>query len=237
MFSNKVVIVTGATGNLGRACVQRFADGGASLVLVDRKADAAEQLAKELGLKDYLVATVSDAGDPAAVEGMVAAVEQRYGRIDALAHTIGGFDAGKPVHDPDSLAIFEKMMSLNVRPLYVLAGRVARYMLDKGTGGKIVVVLAKSALKGGKGSGAYTASKAAAQRVMESMSAELKDSGINVNAVAPSTIDTPINRKDMPNADFSKWVTPAQLADSIAYLASDAASGVHGTMLEVYGRV
>ncbi len=237
MFNDKVVIVTGATGNLGRACVQRFAENGAKVVLVDRKPESAEQLASELGLKDYLVATVSDAGDPAAVEGMIAVVEQRYGQIDVLAHTIGGFDAGKSVHDPDSLAIYEKMMSLNVRPMYVLAGRVARYMLEKGKGGKIVVVLAKSALKGGKGVGAYTASKAAAQRVMESMSAEVKDSGINVNAVAPSTIDTPINRKDMPNADFSKWVTPAQLADAIAFLASDAAIAVHGTMLEVYGRV
>jgi NAD(P)-dependent dehydrogenase (short-subunit alcohol dehydrogenase family) len=237
MFNNKVVIVTGATGNLGRACVQRFAQDGAKVVLVDRNADSAEKFASESGLKDYLVATVSDAGDPAAVEAMIATVNQRYGQIDALAHTIGGFDAGKQVHEAGSLEIYEKMMSLNVRPLYVLAGSVARYMLEKGKGGKIVVVLAKSALKGGKGTGAYTASKAAAMRVMESMSAELKDSGINVNGVAPSIIDTPINRKDMPNADFSKWVSPAQLADTIAYLASDAASAVHGTMLEVYGRV
>jgi NAD(P)-dependent dehydrogenase (short-subunit alcohol dehydrogenase family) len=237
MFNDKVVIVTGATGNLGRACVQRFAQDGAKVVLVDRKADVAEQLASELGLKDYLVAVVSDAGDPAAVEGMIAAVDQRYGQIDVLAHTIGGFDAGKPVHDADSLAIYEKMMNMNVRPMYVLGGQVTRYMLEKGKGGKLVVVLAKSALKGSKNMGAYTASKAAAQRVVESMSAEVKDSGINVNGVAPSTIDTPLNRKDMPNADFSKWVTPAQLADTIAFLASDAASALHGTTLEVYGRV
>jgi NAD(P)-dependent dehydrogenase (short-subunit alcohol dehydrogenase family) len=237
MFHDKVVIVTGATGNLGRACVQRFAEGGAKIVLVDRKADAATQLANELGLNDYLVATVSDAGDPAAVEGMISAVEGRYGRIDVLAHTIGGYDAGKAVHEVGSLEVYEKMMNLNVRPMYVLAGRVVRYMVEKGRGGSIVVVLARAALKGGKGSGAYTASKAAALRVMESMSAEVRDLGIRVNAVAPSIIDTPINRKDMPNADFSKWVTTAQLADAMAYLASEQANGIHGTMLEIYGRV
>jgi NAD(P)-dependent dehydrogenase (short-subunit alcohol dehydrogenase family) len=237
MFNNKVVLVTGATGNLGRACVQRFAQDGAKVVLVDRSAESAEKFASESGLKNYLVATVSDAGDPAAVEAMIAAVDKHYGQIDALAHTIGGFDSGKAVHEAGSLEIYEKMMSLNVRPMYVLAGGVARYMLEKGNGGKIVVVLAKSALKGGKGMGAYTASKAAAQRVMESMSAELKDAGINVNGIAPSVIDTPMNRKDMPNADFSKWVSPAQLADTIAFLASDAASAIHGTTVEIYGRV
>ncbi|NWF67642.1 MAG: SDR family NAD(P)-dependent oxidoreductase [Chloroflexi bacterium] len=234
-FQGKVVIVTGATGNLGRAVVQRFASEGARLVLVDRNAEAIEKYVTEAGIRDYLP-SITDAGNPESVEAMIAAVEQKYGQIDVLAHTVGGYDAGKAVHEAGSLEVYEKMMNLNVRPIYVLAGRVARYMVEKGAPGKIVVVLARAALKGGKGSGAYTASKAAALRVVESMAAELRDMGINVNGVAPSIIDTPLNRKDMPNADFEKWVKPAQLADAIAFLASDAAHAVHGTMLEVYGR-
>jgi len=109
-------------------------------------------------------------------------------------------------------------------------------MLEKGVAGKIVFVLARASLKGAAGSSAYTASKAAAQRVMESLSAEVRDAGIHVNAVLPSTIDTPPNRESMPKADTSKWVTPEQVADAIAFLASDAASALHGVSLEVYNR-
>jgi NAD(P)-dependent dehydrogenase (short-subunit alcohol dehydrogenase family) len=97
-------------------------------------------------------------------------------------------------------------------------------------------VLARAALKGSKDHSAYTASKAAAQRIVESMAAELRDHGINVNGVLPSTIDTPANREAMPNADFNKWVKPAEIADAIAFLASPAAKAIHGVSLEVYNR-
>ena len=116
------------------------------------------------------------------------------------------------------------------------AFRIARHMVEKNVSGKIVIVLARSGLKGSSNHGAYTASKAAAQRIMESMSAELRDKGINVNGVLPSTIDTPSNRESMPNADFSKWVAPEELASAIAFLASDQARAIHGTSLEVYNR-
>jgi NAD(P)-dependent dehydrogenase (short-subunit alcohol dehydrogenase family) len=232
-FAGKVAVVTGAAGNLGRAVSKRFADGGARLVLVDRSADRLNTLAVELGAECLIQTT--DLGDLAAVDALVSEIESHYSQIDILAHTVGGYASGQPVHAVD-LEVLEHMFNLNVRPVYITCGRIARHMVEKNVSGKIVIVLARSGLKGSSNHGAYTASKAAAQRIMESMSAELRDKGINVNGVLPSTIDTPPNRESMPNADFSKWVAPEELASAIAFLASDQAKALHGTSLEVYNR-
>lgn len=230
-FDGQVVIVTGAAGNLGSAVSRQFAAQGARLILLDRGGERLATLAAELG-GDPLSADLADA---AAVDALVQQIEARYGQINVLAHTVGGFEAGTPVHESD-YEVMERMLNLNVRPIYVTAGRVARHMVEKNVAGKIVVVLARSGLKGFGGGAAYTASKAAAQRVIESMSAELRDKGIHVNAVMPSTIDTPANRESMPKADFSKWVTPDDVANAILFLASDRARAFYGTSFEVYGR-
>jgi NAD(P)-dependent dehydrogenase (short-subunit alcohol dehydrogenase family) len=169
------------------------------------------------------------------VNAMVEQIEARFGQIDILAHTVGGFASGKAVTEGD-LGILEKMWNLNVVPVYLTCGRVAKHMLDKGTGGHITVVVARSALKGSAKSGPYTASKAASLRLIESLALEVRDQGIHVNAVSPSTIDTPQNRADMPNADTSKWVTAEQIADAIAFLSSEAGAAFYGANLEVYGR-
>jgi NAD(P)-dependent dehydrogenase (short-subunit alcohol dehydrogenase family) len=236
-FIGKVVLVTGASGNLGRTVTRRFATEGAKLVLVERNSDKLATLVSELGGDpSFYLPVAADLGNEEAVDRVIAETHERFGGLDVLAHTVGGFEAGKPVHE-SGLDVLERMLNLNVRPIYLVGGRVAKYMVEHGTKGKIVFVLARSALKGGAKSAAYTASKAAAQRIMESMSAELKDLGINVNAVLPSTIDSPANRKDMPNADPSKWVTPDNVADAIYFLASDRASALNGVSLEVSGRV
>jgi NAD(P)-dependent dehydrogenase (short-subunit alcohol dehydrogenase family) len=232
-FAGKVAAITGAAGNLGSAVSRRFASGGAKLVLVDRSAERLNALASELGVECMIQTT--DLGYLSAVEEMVGEIESHFSQIDILVHTVGGYAAGQPVHAGD-LEVLEHMFNLNVRPVYVTCGRVARHMVEKNVPGKIVIVLARSGLKGSTNHGAYTASKAAAQRIMESMSAELRDKGINVNGVLPSTIDTPPNRESMPNADFSKWVTPQDLANSIAFLASEDAKALHGVSLEVYNR-
>jgi NAD(P)-dependent dehydrogenase (short-subunit alcohol dehydrogenase family) len=233
-FDGKVVVISGGAGNLGRAVARRFAGAGAKLVLLDHSAERLEAFAHELG--GDLIAEAIDLNDAAAVDGLIGRIEARFGQIDVLAHTVGGFAAGKPVHE-NPYDVMEKMINLNVRPIYVFGGRVARHMVEKGVQGRIVVVLAKAALKGSANQGAYTASKAAAQRLVESMALELRDKGITVNGVAPSIIDTPPNRQDMPNADFSKWVTPDDLANAIAFLAAPSTRSVTGTTLEVYGRV
>lgn len=236
-FSGKVAVVTGGSGNLGSAVVRGFAAAGAKVALVDMSMERMDKVIADLGgaAKNYQ-GFVGDLSQPAKVQELVESIADHFGQIDILVHTVGGFAAGQSVHDSD-IEVLDRMMALNVRPLYLVGGAVARHMLDEKIAGKMVFVLARAGLKGAKNMGAYTASKAAATRIMESMAAELKDSGININAVSPSIIDTPINRKDMPNADFEKWVTTAQLADSILYLSSEQASALHGVNLEVYNRV
>jgi NAD(P)-dependent dehydrogenase (short-subunit alcohol dehydrogenase family) len=233
-FEGKVVVVSGGAGNLGRAVARRFAEAGAKLVLLDHSAERLQTVAQELG--GDMMTEALDLNDAAAVDGLIGRIEARFGQIDVLAHTVGGFASGKPIHE-NPYDVMEKMINLNVRPIYVFVGRVAKHMVEKGVSGRIVVVLAKAALKGAANQGAYTASKAAAQRLVESMALELRDKNIMVNGVAPSIIDTPPNRQDMPNADFSKWVTPDDLANAIAFLASPATRSITGTTLEVYGRV
>lgn len=230
-FAGKVVMITGAGGNLGQAVAQRFQAGGASLVLVGRTATELETVAAQTG---GLVVT-ADVTDQASVEAAIAAAVQHHGRVDVLAHTVGGYAAGTPVHE-GILETWDKMMALNARSVLVTAGSVAKHMVDHQIAGRIVVVLARGAFKGAANHAAYTASKAAAQRIIESMAAELADKGITVNAVSPSVIDTPPNRSAMPKADFSKWVQPAQLADAIAFLAQDSSGAINGETLEVNAR-
>jgi NAD(P)-dependent dehydrogenase (short-subunit alcohol dehydrogenase family) len=232
-FAGKVVVITGAAGGLGSAVTRRFAAEGARLVLVERSAEKLARIAAEVG--GDVLTIPADLSDAAAVERVVTQTEARFGQIDALAHTVGGFEAGAKVYDSGYDAL-ERMFALNTRPVYLTAGRVARHMVEQNIPGRIVVVLARGGLKGFSGGAAYTASKAAAQRVIESLSAEVRDKRIHVNAVLPSTIDTPANRADMPNADFSKWVTPDDVASAILFLASERGNAFYGASLEVYGR-
>jgi NAD(P)-dependent dehydrogenase (short-subunit alcohol dehydrogenase family) len=127
------------------------------------------------------------------------------------------------------------MLNLNARTALVLSRAVVPHLLEQGSG-KIVHVAARAALKGGANSAAYSVSKSAIMRLVESMAAELRHKNINVNCVLPGTIDTPQNRQDMPNADHSRWVPPEAIADVMLFLASDAARAVHGAAVPVYGR-
>lgn len=231
-FQNKVVMVTGATGGLGQNMVRRFAAEGARVVLVGRELDKLNALAAELG-GNHIGLNIDDLADPDAVDSFVKSLESQDIKVDVLIHTVGGFAAGKPVHEA-GIDVWENQMRMNARPIYVTCGRIARHMIENQVKGRIVAIVAKSAFKGGKNMAAYSASKAAAQRVLESMAVELVDHAITVNAIAPSTIDTPANRKDMPNADFSRWVTVEQIADACVFLASNPA--LNGTTLEMYGR-
>lgn len=232
---DQVVMVTGGGGNLGRGVAAAFASQGARLALVDLQADKLESLIAGLfGGADRHAGFGGDLSTSEGVQAVIDAVLAKFGRIDALVHTIGGYAAGKPVHE-ESLDMLDKMIGLNVRPLYLVGGAVARQLLKQDSGGSIVFILAKAGQKGGKNQAAYAASKAAATRVMESMSAELRDRNIRVNGVSPSTIDTPQNRQQMPDADPAKWVTPAQLAEACVFLCSGD-TGIHGTNLDVFGK-
>ena len=236
-FDGKVVMVTGASGGLGRAVVRRFYEAGASLALVERRKNAAaEAMPADMTIDDSRWFTVT--GDVCDKDNMAAAVAQigaHYGRIDALAHTVGGYTGGQAVHDVD-LDVWHRMLTLNATSVYITAGTVAGYMLQHNIQGHMVAVLARHAHEGQKNHAAYGASKAAAQRILQSMAKELLEHGINVNGVIPGTIDTPANRASMPNADFDKWVQPEAIADAILFLCSPRASHISGDSLAVYGR-
>lgn len=233
-FADKVVVIIGATGNVGSAAARRFAGEGAKLVLVSRRAAALDRLVDELNAETMVVtADLANAGE---VDALVNQVEARWGQIDVLVHAAGGFAGGAHVYDPGT-ELLDRMWQTNVTPVYLTAGRVARHMLEKGVRGHIVVVASRSALRGGARAAAYAASKAAALRIVESLALEVRDQGIHVNAVSPSTIDSPENRAAMPKADPDKWVTPEQVVDAIVFLASAAGAGLYGANLEVYGRV
>lgn len=236
-FKNKVVMVTGAAGNVGRAVCTYFASEGARLAMVDSSLDTLQTAADALGLgKTRAQLLAGDLGKPKDVQSIVGKIERKFKQIDVLVHTVGGFAMGDPVHKGD-IATYEKMMYLNAQTTYVTLGQVARHMIEHEIGGSIITILAKSGQKGGKNMAAYIAGKAAAERIMQSMAEELKEHNIRVNGIMPSTIDTPANRRDMPNADFSKWVTPQQLAQVIAFLASDQASAITGDSILVNGKV
>jgi NAD(P)-dependent dehydrogenase (short-subunit alcohol dehydrogenase family) len=174
-----------------------------------------------------------DLTEAEAVAAMAAEVHARFGRIDILANIAGGFTMGPPVHETP-LASWDFMLNLNARTTFLTSRAIVPYMLAQGYG-KVVNVAARAALEGKARMAPYVISKSAVIRLTESMAAELRDAGINVNCVLPGTIDTPQNRRDMPNADHSRWVPPAALADVILFLASDAARAIHGAAVPVYG--
>lgn len=230
-FEGRCVMVSGASGNLGRAVARAFAARGARLVLLGSRA---ESLARAFGSGDERQLLVpADLLDAPQVEAAAAAAIARYGRIDVLCNLAGGFGMGPAVHETPQ-AEWDRLMNLNVRTLMHTARAVVPRMLAAG-GGRIVNVGAYAARAGAAGMGAYVASKAAVMRLTESMSAELRERGINVNCVLPTIIDTPENRAAMPGADPARWVAPADLAAVIAFLASDAARAVHGAALPVTG--
>lgn len=226
MQNTRVVMITGAAGNLGQAVADAFAALGDQLVLVGRRVPAGEADPRRW----WVAADLLDAEQTVAAH---ARAVQRFGRVDVLCHLAGGFRMGEAVHET-SAANWDFLVGINERTLLNAARAVVPGMLERGHG-KIVTVGAFSAQKGAAGMGAYIASKSGAIRLTEALSAEVRERGINVNCVLPTIIDTPENRAAMPDADPARWVAPAALAEVIVFLASDAARAVHGAALPVTG--
>lgn len=232
MASNRLtVIVTGASGNLGRAVAAAFAARAANLVLVAR---SAATLAAAHGAEDAQRAfAAANLLDPDAVEGVVQIALGRFGRIDALANLAGGFRMGPPTYETPA-GDWASMYDTNVRTVLNAVHAVVPRMLAAG-GGKIVNVGAHAALKGVARMAPYCAAKSAVVRITEAMAAELRERNVNVNCVLPTIIDTPENRAAMPDADPRRWVAPDDLARVIVFLASDDARAIHGAAIPVAG--
>lgn len=230
-FKGQTVIITGAAGNLGQAVATAFEGQGASLVLIDLKAEAlARAFGAESATRMFAPTNLLDADQ---VEATVQKAFERFSRIDALCNIAGGFRMGEAVHETSD-ANWNFLFDLNTRTLLHAVRAVVPRMLRAGSG-KIVNVGAFAALRGAGMMGAYTASKSAVIRITEAMAAELRNKGINVNCVLPTIIDTPENRAAMPDADPKRWVAPADLANAILFLASPAARAIHGAALPVSG--
>ena len=233
-FSGKLALVSGGTGGLGRAVSLAFLAEGASVAVpyfdelefADLKAAAAENVAR---LEGQSVDVTDETATHALVDGLLA----KHGRLDVLVNTVGGYAGGLKLWEMDA-KVFARMLQLNLRSGFALSRAVVPAMLKQGHGA-IVNVAAKAAVDHAAGASAYAASKAAAVAMMDSLAADLKGTGVRVNSILPSIIDTKANRAAMPDADFSKWPKPEEIARVILFLCSDDATVVHGAALPVYG--
>lgn len=234
-FSDRVVGITGATGNLGTAVARKFMVSGSKMGFLERSPDKIKKIFPEtVNAPDQFLVQQVDVTNPDSMEEAANELLREFGRIDILVNTVGGYRAGAPLHQTP-LDTLDFMLNLNARSVFVSCQAFIPSMIENNYG-KIVNVSARPGLIGVRNAAAYSASKSAVIRLTESMSSELKHKGINVNCVLPGTIDTPQNRQATPDADFNLWVSPESIADVILFLASDVASAIHGAAVPVYGR-
>lgn len=234
-FKQKIVMITGAAGFLGSTTTHAFHNAGATIAVVDRLRNDMEQAFGEtMPENEHCLYVAADLLDEGSVANMVNQVIERFGRIDVLVNIAGGYSAGSPVHKTP-LRTWDFMLNLNARSVFLVCRSVIPHMLNQSEG-KIISVAARAGLQGKANMAAYVVSKSAVIRLTESMSAEVKDKNINVNCILPGTIDTERNREDTPDADFSKWVKPEDIANVILFLASDTSRAINGAAIPVYGQ-
>ena len=219
-MKGKVVLITGGAGALGQTVVPAFVSTGASVILGDR---TPVQMPGITALK-------ADFTDHTQVRNLVDEVVRTSGRLDALINLVGGFATGRLVETDVSL--WQRMLTMNLTSAFLLSQAVLPFMLQHGQG-RIVHVAARAALEPFAGAAAYIVSKAGLIGLIRTLSSKLEGSGVTVNAVLPSTIDTPANRRAMPAADPSKWARPDSIAHTLTFLASEAASQINGALISI----
>jgi NAD(P)-dependent dehydrogenase (short-subunit alcohol dehydrogenase family) len=218
---DKNVLITGAAGCLGREVTRVAKAQGAKVILLD--------LGFPQAMVDSEITVELDLTDAEAVKRALAGIDV----IDAVINVAGGFDMGPALYEVSQVD-WDKMFALNVVTAKNMIAACLPKMLQRGRGA-VINVGAAAALSGAGNMSAYCSSKSVVMNMTQSLSEEVKHQGINVNAVLPSVIDTPANRNDMPDADFSEWVSPEQLANVICFLISDLARGIHGALIPVRG--
>jgi NAD(P)-dependent dehydrogenase (short-subunit alcohol dehydrogenase family) len=233
-LQDKVAIITGSAGYLGQSIAKQLDRAGVRLALFDRADGRLSKIFPEwIDSSEHIFIELIDLVDEEKVSVAVSRVVQRFGRIDILINAAGGYRAGEPTHETTDQD-WNFMMDLNARTVLNVSRTVIPHMLEQSSG-KVLNIAARPGLKGPRNGAAYAASKSAVMRLTESMSAELKHEGINVNAVLPGTIDTPANREQMPKANFDTWVSQENLSNVIRFLVSDEAAAIHGALIPVYG--
>src|SRR3981189_2394426 len=227
-MNGKIVFVTGASGGLGVHVTQAFLAAGATVIGTSRKIQQSDFNSPSF---------TAMPGEISNRESAAALVEQvlvRFKRIDVVVHTVGGFAGGQSIAETDD-ATFQRMFDVNLNSAFHLL-RAALPAMRKTGNGRIIAIGSRAAVDPGPGVGAYSASKAALVSLIRTVAAENKDVGITANVILPGTMDTPTNRKMIPNADISKWVQPANVASLVLWLASDSGADVNGSVIPVYGK-
>jgi NAD(P)-dependent dehydrogenase (short-subunit alcohol dehydrogenase family) len=228
-LSGRVIAVSGGFGVLGQAVAATLAGYGSTVASIDFAAAPATGQAAGIHLYGGV-----DLADEESAHSVMKRIVHDAGRLDGLINIAGGFHWEKL--EGGSLDTWDSMYRINLRTAVVACKTGLPYLLKSGKG-RIVNIGAMGAVKAGAGMGSYAASKAGVAKLTEALAEELKDQGVTVNAILPSMIDTPRNRLDMPDADFSRWVAPSAIAEVIAFLLSDSAGAVTGALIPVVGRV
>src|SRR5437588_8917540 len=228
LMPGKIALVTGANGGLGTHVTKALLDAGFTVV----------GLSPRIQQSDFdhpnFIALPAALNSLDAAKKAVSSVIARCGKIDVLAHLVGGFAGGKTVAETDD-ATWQRMFDANLNSAFHILRAVIPEMRKAG-GGRIITIGSRAAEDPGPKVGAYSASKAALVSLMKTVARENNDAGITANVILPGTMDTPANRKDMPGADVSQWVQPASVASLIVWLAGDAGKDVTGAAIPVYGR-
>jgi NAD(P)-dependent dehydrogenase (short-subunit alcohol dehydrogenase family) len=226
-MKEKIVLVTGANGGLGTHVTQAFLDAGATVI---GNARTIEQ--SEFGRGSF-TAIAADIASLKAANSLVDQVISRFGGLDVLAHTVGGFAGGTSVAETDDLR-FQSMLDVNLNSTFHILRAAIPPLRRSGTG-RIIAIGSRAALEPGAGVGAYSASKAAMLSLIRTVAIENQDAGLTANVILPGTIDTAANRSAMPKSDFSNWVQPANIASLVLWLASDAGKEISGAAIPMYG--
>ena len=231
-FLNKVVLITGGTGALGKTLTQRFISSGATTIATYLKDENIEtNKGQNTNNAQFIKADVTREEQ---VVRLISAIVERFGHIDILVNSVGGYLGGKSVTELEEHE-WDLMMNLNLKSAFLISKHVIPVMKSSGLGGKIVHISSKTGLKAEGHDSAYAASKSGLIRLVESISQETKDLGINVNCILPSVIDTEANRSAMPNADFSKWVKTDDITNVVFFLCSQEAKVITGAAIPTYG--
>ena len=232
-LEGKKVIVTGCTGALGAVLVRRFLDDGLMVAGSYRNPKELSMLSDPDGSRT--VSVQADVAIENEVQRLFDTVIKKFGTIDILVNTVGGFLPSKSIPDV-TVEEWDRMMNINLKTTFLCTREALRRMKDKPYG-RIINISAMVGIYPSPGKSAYAISKSAVSLFTQIAGQEQKGTGITVNAVAPSIIDTPANRLSMPSQDFSKWVKPEHITDIICFLCSDAASDVTGSTIKAFGGI
>jgi NAD(P)-dependent dehydrogenase (short-subunit alcohol dehydrogenase family) len=236
ILQDRTILITGATGALGSAVVREFAQTQARLALTGRSEEKLAQLAADIPLSsERILTTVADVTQAESVDSLMAAVREQFDSIDVLLNIAGGWSGGKQVGETP-VEDWDRMLALNLRSAFLLSRAVLPAMLDTGWG-RIIFVSSKTAITPRAKQAAYAVSKMGLITLAETIAAETKGSGVTANAILPSIIDTPTNRKFMPKADPAKWVPPQHIAATMRFLCSDEGASTNGAQIAMYGNV